>query len=64
MILLSVICQFGLAILFAKEVKEALSNKQGNLCLIKCALATIMYFSLGMLLTWLLVTHPVKIDNN
>lgn len=64
MILLSVICQFVLAFLFAKEAKEAIANQSDTFCLIKCILAAIMYFSLGLLLAWLLLTQPLKTNIN
>ena len=60
MVFLSVICQFGLAVLFAKEAREAISNQSGAFCVIKCTLAAVMYLSLGILLAWLLLTQPIK----
>ncbi len=39
MIVLSIVGLFTLAILFAKEIKEALSNQAGTYCLVKCWLA-------------------------
>ena len=55
-LIVSVIGQFLVAIVFARE---ALMTPLGKYCRVKCALAAVLFLLVGVMLTWLVFTSSI-----
>jgi hypothetical protein len=53
-VLLSIVGQLVMTLLFAQE---AVTTKEGNLCRVKCTLASMLYLTIAGLLSWLLISQ-------